>query len=51
VSSTFPLIGVRDTDTSSPTGLDAIQRVVEKIHRLEKEGKDLHEVFGKDLAK
>ncbi|GAA5842199.1 hypothetical protein JCM5353_004583 [Sporobolomyces roseus] len=32
-------------------GLDAIQRVVEKIHRLEKEGKDLYEVFGKDLKK
>ena len=48
---TFPLIGVRYTDTSSSVGLDAIQRVVEKIRRLEKEGKDLYEVFGKDLAK
>ncbi|GAA5959290.1 hypothetical protein JCM3765_005134 [Sporobolomyces pararoseus] len=32
-------------------GLDAIQRVVERVRAAEKEGKDLFEVFGKDLKK
>ncbi|GAA5925244.1 pyridoxal phosphate-dependent aminotransferase [Sporobolomyces koalae] len=30
-------------------GLDAMQRVVEKVRQAEKDGKDLHEMFGKDL--
>jgi hypothetical protein len=32
-------------------GLDAIQRVVERVRAAEKEGKDLHEEFGRDLKK
>ncbi|GAA5880296.1 hypothetical protein JCM16303_003885 [Sporobolomyces ruberrimus] len=32
-------------------GLDAIQRVVERVRKAEQEGKDLHQEFGKDLAK